>query len=408
MRRTDDQVNSLLPPHIRLKSGTYKHTNKKACFIDEIYGEWWATPWNVIKGGNHPLRARANGAAKSQLSVEEAKKRLPVYLSIDENTYVNASTKCRFIDEIYGEWWATPRDAFSGYSHPERGREVSRKKRTLPVEDIKKRLPSCLKLDETTYKNVNVKCKFIDSTYGDFWAVPNSILYNGANHPKRGIANSIKKHTTPIEELKLRLPPYIKIDESTFVRQRTKCKFIDDVYGEWWTTPDGVLRGKDHPKRALDKIKQTNIAKFGVDNAAKSSIVRNKIEQTNLKRYGHKTSSQNLEVARKNARSQTKRVIKHHWKTNEEIVCVGSYEVLVIDYFNTNKMDYAWQPQVFKMPTGKVYIPDCYLPIEDKWVEIKGRFLGDAKEKWDWFHSTYPNSELWDRPKLKSMGLKAR
>lgn len=60
------------------------------------------------------------------------------------------------------------------------------------------------------------------------------------------------------------------------------------------------------------------------------------------------------------------------------------------------------------MPTGKVYIPDCYLPIEDKWVEIKGRFLGDAKEKWDWFHSTYPNSELWDRPKLKSMGLKAR
>jgi len=40
-----------------------------------------------------------------------------------------------------------------------------------------------------------------------------------------------------------------------------------------------------------------------------------------------------------------------------------------------------------------------------KWIEIKGYFRKDAKKKWNWFHKEYPNSELWDKNKLKEMGL---
>jgi hypothetical protein len=29
----------------------------------------------------------------------------------------------------------------------------------------------------------------------------------------------------------------------------------------------------------------------------------------------------------------------------------------------------------------------------------------DAKEKWEWFHSNYPNSELWNESKLKEMKI---
>ena len=59
----------------------------------------------------------------------------------------------------------------------------------------------------------------------------------------------------------------------------------------------------------------------------------------------------------------------------------------------------------FTMTSGKVYICDCYLPERDLYIEIKGYFRKDAKEKWDWFHKEYPNSELWDKKKLKELGI---
>jgi len=34
-------------------------------------------------------------------------------------------------------------------------------------------------------------------------------------------------------------------------------------------------------------------------------------------------------------------------------------------------------------------------------LKLSGYFRKDAKEKWNWFHKTYPNSELWDKEKLK-------
>jgi hypothetical protein len=70
-----------------------------------------------------------------------------------------------------------------------------------------------------------------------------------------------------------------------------------------------------------------------------------------------------------------------------------------------------WQPQVFQTsiltPKGKIstYRPDLFLINENKWIEIKGFFRNDAKAKWDWFQSEHPNSELWDKKKLKEMGI---
>jgi len=110
------------------------------------------------------------------------------------------------------------------------------------------------------------------------------------------------------------------------------------------------------------------------------------------------------------ARNQTRSYILYHWKTGAEVVCVASYEKGVVEYFNKNKIDYNWQPKTFKMPpdkNGKIktYRPDCYLPDEDKWIEIKGYFRKDAEEKWNWFHKEHQNSELWNKQRLKEMRL---
>lgn len=60
------------------------------------------------------------------------------------------------------------------------------------------------------------------------------------------------------------------------------------------------------------------------------------------------------------------------------------------------------------MPDNKTYRPDCYLINKNLWIEIKGYFRNDAREKWDWFHEKYPNSELWNKKALKGIGINVK
>ena len=54
-----------------------------------------------------------------------------------------------------------------------------------------------------------------------------------------------------VEELKKRYPQ-ISLDTSTYRNLKTKCRWIDSEYGEWFATPKNVLNIKTrHPKRAL-------------------------------------------------------------------------------------------------------------------------------------------------------------
>jgi len=111
------------------------------------------------------------------------------------------------------------------------------------------------------------------------------------------------------------------------------------------------------------------------------------------------------------AKKSNNSYILYHWKTGEEIVCIASYEKAVVESLNNKKENYLWQPETFdtpfktKMGRTSTYRPDLYLPDLDKWVEIKGLFRGNAKNKWEWFHEEHPNSELWDAKKLKKMGI---
>jgi len=104
-------------------------------------------------------------------------------------------------------------------------------------------------------------------------------------------------------------------------------------------------------------------------------------------------------------KSQNNYYVLSHWKTNEIVRCHGSWEKKVAEYLNTNKINYRWQPRSFRMSDGRRYYPDLYLFSTKQWVEIKGYFWGDAEEKWEWFQSIKPNSELWNRNKLKQMGI---
>lgn len=173
-------------------------------------------------------------------------------------------------------------------------------------------------------------------------------------------------------------------------------------YGVKFTTQSNIMKKK--------KIK-TCIEKYGVVCITQSSIMKEKSKNTLLKKYGVEYAIQNKEVSLKQAKSLNNSYILYHWKTNEEIVCIGTWEKKVVDFLNINKIEFLWQANNFTTPlitkTGKnrTYRPDLYLIKEDKWIEIKGYFRNNAEEKWNWFNKEYPNSELWNKYKLKEMGI---
>ena len=261
--------------------------------------------------------------------------------------------------------------------------------RKIPIEEIVQRIfekhGNIISLDVLTYKNTHTKCRFFDKDYGEFWATPSAIL-RGVTNSKRGHIRGGEKQKYSIEEIKNRIYAIhagtIILDESTYIDVNHKARFIDIDFGEWWVKPFKILSRKDgHPKRKSIRAKETCLKKYGVNHI-----------------------SQVPEIASKQAKSANNSTILYHWKTNEELVCRASYEPKVIKYLNQNQIDYDFQIR-FSMPDGRVYFCDLYLKNEKKYVEVKGYFRKDAREKWDWFHSEYPNSELWNEKKLKEMKI---
>jgi len=158
-------------------------------------------------------------------------------------------------------------------------------------------------------------------------------------------------------------------------------------------------------KETQDKAYNTNMERYGVGYAGQSEELKTKIRATNIKRYGVDNPTKNRDIALRAAKAVNKTTTLVHWFSGEDIDCTASYEKRTAEYFNNNQIDFNWKVQTFLMPDGRTFTPDCYLPNEDLWIEIKGYFREDAKEKWAWFQKNYPNSELWDKQKLKEMGI---
>lgn len=322
---------------------------------------------------------------KKRIPIEEIKERLfnkhGHLVSIKETTFISTHKRATFIDCDFGEWIAIVKSVLSGNRHPKRWA----KKRSFSEEIVNRKISEIhgdtVKLKSKTFTTAKNKAIFIDKDFGE-WECIAVLVWRGSGHPKRADLN----HRSTLKEVKDKIfnihENTIKIVDGSYVKVAAKAKFVDIEYGEFECLVNSVLQGVGHPARKKEKS-----------------------EKTCLERYGVKHASQNLEIALKAAKGCAKRSFRNHWKTNEELVCIAGWEPKVVDYLNANKIDFLWQPQIFKMPNGKTYRPDLYLVGEDKWVEIKGLFRLDSKIKWNWFLTQFPNAELWDQKKLKEMKI---
>jgi hypothetical protein len=260
---TTDEVQSRLPTFIRLIPDTYVNLTTNCEFIDEEYGSFIGKPKKVIAGKkSHPQRARLSKLKKQALSIDEVKSRINEIhgdtVEIVDNTYISATQKALFRHKKYGEWWTKPSSVLKGHSHPFFSKTSSKPKGIeeflAKLEEINRSSGIFIKLDESTYSGMRNPAKFKFSTPDEdktVWYKPSYVVYKFLTSKKEkiGIPNAVLSK----EEVKRRLPPELILDETTYESASQKAKFIDEDFGEWWTKPSGIFLGYRHPKRPKNK-----------------------------------------------------------------------------------------------------------------------------------------------------------
>lgn len=129
-----------------------------------------------------------------------------------------------------------------------------------------------------------------------------------------------------------------------------------------------------------EKIKQTNIKKYGTENLYASDYGKNKITQTNIKKYGTKWPNQSKEVKNKIIKTSLER----YGTSNPGNSPNGRYKASITRRGNGNDScweDYFEQQCIklninykhrYKSDTRYPYYCDFYLPDTDTFIEING------------------------------------
>lgn len=309
------------------------------------------------------------------------------------DNYKNIHSKLHVIDPDYGEWTPTVKNLLSKHRKCRKRYLAERKRSNLTVLQIKNRINRVhngkVKIDISSYINTNIKCKFLDKEFGEFFMTPQHV-FQGSGHKERGVLKQIKSQQLPLTIVKQRLKKVhgenVTIIDDTYNGMYHKATFIHTEYGKWDAYPNNVInKESSHPALSLKRQ-----------------------EATFLKKYNTKYPLQNEEIFKKVIKSRWKRVVLKHWKTNKDLICISSYEHAIVSYLNRNQINFDWQIKQ-KLSNGMIYFVDLYLQDSNTFVEIKGYFFNDRnKLKWELFHKDVPNSEIWFLDKISELTGKSK
>lgn len=173
------------------------------------------------------------------------------------------------------------------------------------------------------YKNQQDKVIFVDKDYGEFSCRVYSVL-NGANHPNRAKLNQKQKMTITLDVLQQKLeslqPHITEYDFTNFVNTRSKIRAHDIDFGWYDVLVKSLLDGCQHPKRKYNRVKQTNLDRYGVDNSLKRKDIQEKIKQTNLSKYGTENPFANESIKKQIKQTSFERYgVDNYTKTKEYV-----------------------------------------------------------------------------------------
>ena len=78
---------------------------------------------------------------------------------------------------------------------------------------------------------------------------------------------------------------------------------------------------------------------------------------------------------------------------NKEVLMRSSWEVNVALWLDLQGISWEYEPKRFDLGTT-TYQPDFYLPEREEWIEVKGRWIGKSKSKFNKFRSMYPDESM--------------
>lgn len=321
---------------------------------------------------------------RQPISLEEVQRRVfdahGRTVKIVPETYLGVRFKATFEDVDYGRWETWVTNVTQGHGHAKRGREKGHQTNLMKYGSI------------SPLGNRDVREK-VEATNLERYGHKNVL---GSDIIKE------RRDQTMIDRYGVKNPQQVPE-----VRSRTLATNVERL-------------GVPHPYQSpevLAKMEASNLERHGVKNPMQLEAVREKGRQTCLKRYGVENPAQDASInarALKNMHNVTELV---HWKTGERLSCKASYEVAFVEWCNANMIDFDWQIKVVTpilTPKGKqsVYFIDARIKdgqFADTWIELKGTFNrknGEVgKAKWEWFHETHPNSQLWTRDVLVGLGI---
>ena len=95
----------------------------------------------------------------------------------------------------------------------------------------------------------------------------------------------------------------------------------------------------------------------------------------------------------------------HYNTPNQGKVWMRSgWETKVADYLTAQGKNWYFEPNWLKLPDGTNYLPDFFIPEENKYIEVKGRYRKRDLFKYE-KASKYYDIELWDGIKLLKLGI---
>ena len=124
---------------------------------------------------------------------------------------------------------------------------------------------------------------------------------------------------------------------------------------------DSLLKNKE----VIEKIKQTNIQRYGVDNPLKNKEIREKIKQTNIQKYGVDNPLKNKEI----------------WKKSQDNRQISSKSKLENNFLNYLKLKYESDDIITQYKSKEYpYYCDFYIKSINLYIEIQGH----------WTHNDHP------------------
>jgi len=141
--------------------------------------------------------------------------------------------------------------------------------------------------------------------------------------------------------------------------------------------------------------------KFRENNPMKNSKIKKKIIITmkdgrrkgkNHPLYGKKRPEQSLRMKGKNNPIFT-RPSYGNGAYYRKIYMRSSWEIAYAKWLDKNGIEWQYESDTFDLG-NTTYTPDFYLPKDNKYIEIKGYWREDAKEKFKLFKKIYSNIKI--------------